>query len=119
MRRAFSTRSSFMTRSMEASAAAQQTGLPVWVEVMLPDGLTTSKGEKIAAPKDTNVDEKDNENIIEDALKSDNNVNAKGNFARITGLKSVFSQMNAIKLIKAMTVVVLVLLVIDGILYLI
>ena len=36
--RAFSARFSFSTRSMEASAAAQQTGLPVCVEVMLPGG---------------------------------------------------------------------------------
>ena len=34
----FPARFSPSTRSMEASAAAQQTGLPVWVEVMLPAG---------------------------------------------------------------------------------
>ncbi|MFB3764408.1 MAG: tetratricopeptide repeat protein [Methanotrichaceae archaeon] len=70
-------------------------------------------------PENSNINAKDSENIIEDALKSDGSVAAKGYFAKIAGFKGIFTQAGAIRLTKAMSVMVLVLLVIDAILYLI
>ncbi len=87
--------------------------------VMLPEEKTTNKEAEIVDTEDTDTNVKNSENIIEDALKSDNNVAAKGYFAKIADLKNIFTHTNAIKLTKAMSVVVLVLLVIDAILYLI
>jgi len=89
--------------SSDVSHVSVEIGIarPPAQEVMLPEVETT------------------NEKNSDDIEKLNNDAEVKEGITKIAGLTHIFSQKNALNLIKAMTVVILVLLTIDTILYLI
>ena len=87
--------------------------------VSVERGIARSPDRVVMLPEVETTNEEKSDDTIDDEEKSNSNAEAKGGFTEIAGLKNIFSQNNAIKLIKSMIVVVLVLLAIDTILYLI
>lgn len=85
---------------------------------MMPDGETKNRESGIAGSEGINSGAKIGHDAIGRIGESDNAA-AIWRFDKIPGLECIFSQTNAVKLIKAMAVVVLVLGAMDAILYLI
>lgn len=86
---------------------------------MLPGWDNKNRESEITGSIVSNNDAKIGDEVTDNSGKAGNNADAMWRFAKIPGLECIFSETNAIRLIKSMAVVVMVLGTVDAILYLI